>query len=78
MHWVACAIAKNDDGPQLSLDQAMIKAEEVVVPIANRMFGNTDNFIYSAEYLKKCWYKYPHMQRLDRSTYDDDYPFNDL
>ena len=78
LHWVAGAISSSNNSPKITLEQALIEAEQVVVPIANRIFGNIDNFTYSVEYLKKCWHKYPHMQSLDRNTYDDDYPFNDL
>lgn len=31
---------------------------------------------YAADYLRKCWYKYPHMKALERNLYDPDFPYS--
>lgn len=75
LQWVAGAIAEEGETSKLGLEEAIVKAQQIVVPIANRIYGNIDNFEYSVEYLKNCWHKYEHMQSQYRGIYDDDYPF---
>lgn len=78
LHWVACAIEPdNGDEPPMTLTAALERATEQVVPWANRIWGNTDGHVYSLEYLKSCWDnpRYRHMRSLDRTPWDDDFPF---
>jgi hypothetical protein len=75
LHWMACAI----DGPDgLSVSQASEKAMEIVVPIADELFGNSDNFTYDAAYLRKLWYENPDMQNLDRGIFDHAFPYDPI
>lgn len=30
--------------------------------------------VYDADYIKKCWYKYGHMQSEERNLFDSDFP----
>ena len=52
---------------------AVEPACEKVSEIAQRLPG--DGSAYDADYLRKCWYKYPHMQSPGRTLYDPDFPY---
>jgi len=72
LHWMACAI----DGPDgLSVSQACEIAMTKLAPLAHELFGNPDNALYDAEYLRKLWYDNPELQKLDRNIFDDSFPF---
>lgn len=30
---------------------------------------------YDAAYLRQCWYNYPHMRSIDRTLFDEDFPY---
>lgn len=44
-----------------------------VAEISHRL--PTNGAAYDADYLRQCWYKYPHMRSLDRSLYAPDLPY---
>lgn len=44
-----------------------------VSELAQRMPGG--GAAYDADYLRNCWYTYPHMQSPDRMLYDPDFPY---
>lgn len=44
-----------------------------VAEIAQRLPLGSEQ--YDADYLRKCWYKYPHMRSLERSIFDPDFPY---
>jgi hypothetical protein len=75
LHWMAGAI----DGPDgLSVSQACEIAMTTLVPLAHEIFGNPDNSVYDAEYLRKMWYENTEMQKLDRNVFDHAFPYNDI
>ena len=68
LHWVACAIEKDDQGGLgLTLAKAFIIASEKFELIAK----------YSPEQTEKYWYQQDkaHMQNLVRDSFDQDAPF---
>jgi hypothetical protein len=74
LHWMACAI----DSGGLTIEQACVEAMQHIVPAAHQLFGNPDNSIYDAEYLKKLWYRNPEMQNLDRDVFDHAFPYDPI
>ena len=74
LHWIAAAI----DGPDgYTVEQACEKAMTEVVPVANRAWGNPNNFEYDAAYLRKKWYAEREMQDVNRSFFDHAFPYED-
>lgn len=64
LHLVAAHV---HDG--LQVERACAKVSE----ISHRL--PTNGPAYDADYLRQCWYEYPHMRSLDRSLYDPDFPY---
>ena len=75
LHWMAGAI----DGPDgVNVMRASEQAMDQIVPLAHKTFGNPDNSVYDAEYLRKMWYENTEMQKLDRNVFDHAFPYSDI
>jgi hypothetical protein len=76
LHWIACATYEDEDEPaRYTVEKACEVAMTEVVPVANRVWGNPDNFEYDAAYLRKKWYAEREMQNRDRSFLDHAFPY---
>lgn len=71
LHYVACATQPiNEDGLGYTLEAAFVAASDIL----NRLNGSEKDR-YTPEYIKKMWYKYPHLQSIYRRISDDDFPY---
>lgn len=69
LHMVSALVYDEED--PLPIDVAV----ETVMPIARALFSEENGDRYDAEYIKKRWYQLKHMQKLDRTFEDPDFPY---
>jgi hypothetical protein len=81
LHMVECFMFPDPDSDEqdMKLEQACIKAEEEIVPIAKKLYPGADKTRYTAEYIQRCHSspEYRHMRSPLRSWTDDDFPYTE-
>ena len=79
LHWVRSYMDANpaSDEKRITLEEACIEAEKMIVPVAKKRYPGADMTQYTAEYIQRCHTspRYKHMRSEIRRWTDDDFPY---